>query len=61
MAPTTTPESAALNTGHHWRSMKSTTPPPMNPSPSRNARSVRLPSAPPTTRPMATADAGRVA
>ena len=40
--------SATLNTGHHCGSMKSTTRPPRNPSPSRKARSMRLPSAPPS-------------
>ena len=50
-APTTTPMSATLNTGHHWRSMKSTTAPLRNPSSPRKARSARLPSAPPRTRP----------
>ena len=56
MPPITTHESATLNTGHHCRSMKSTTPPLKNPSP-RKARSARLPSAPPRMRPSATAPA----
>ena len=54
-APTTTPTSATLNTGHHWRSMKSTTEPLKNPPPpERKARSSTLPSAPPTIIPRAT-------
>src|SRR5690606_20773989 len=57
-APTTMAESARLNTGHHCRSTKSTTPPPRNPSPSRTARSRRLPSAPPRIMPSATATTG---
>ena len=58
-APITMAASATLNTGHHWRSMKSTTAPWRKPSSPRNARSARLPSAPPATRPAATAPAGR--
>ena len=54
--PITTHESATLNTGHHWTSMKSMTPPPKNPLP-RKARSAKLPSAPPRIRPSATAPA----
>ena len=49
--PTQRAASATLNTGHHCRSTKSTTRPPRNPSPSRRARSTRLPSAPPRTTP----------
>src|SRR5439155_3710897 len=48
-APITMALSAALNTGHHRKSMKSTTLP-ERPLP-RTARSVRFPSAPPSTRP----------
>src|SRR4051794_40423209 len=50
-----TAESATLNTGHHCTSIQSTTRPPMNPEPARKARSMRLPSAPPATSPIATA------
>ena len=59
IAPTTTPMSATLKTGHHCRSMKSTTAPPRKPPlPARKARSIRLPRAPPTIRARATAARG---
>ena len=51
-------ESAALNVGHRWRWMKSTTCPD-TPGP-RTIRSVRFPMAPPRTSPSPTAVEGRV-
>ena len=56
--PTVMPISATLNTGQNCRSMKSTTAPRSNPG-SRNTRSARLPTAPPRSRPMATATGRR--
>src|SRR5918996_904361 len=53
-APMTSAVSARLNTGHTWKSMKSTTSP-EKPGP-RIARSVRLPRAPASTRPRPTAE-----
>src|SRR6266540_3364963 len=50
IAPITMAESATLNTGHTWKSMKSTTRPEI-PGP-RMIRSVRFPNAPPRTSPM---------
>src|SRR4051812_36164052 len=53
--PMLTAASATLNTGHHCRSTKSMTAPPRKPLPSRKMRSARLPAAPPSTSPSATA------
>src|SRR5207244_6983009 len=53
-APITMQESAALNTGHTWKSMKSLTWPD-TPGP-WTIRSVRFPSAPPRINPRPTAD-----
>ena len=59
MPPQTIAESATLNIGHTRPSgpnteRKSTTPPRRKPG-SRNTRSIRLPTAPPSTRPRETA------
>ena len=60
MPPHTTAMSATLNTGHHCRSMKSTTAPDMNLPPgwTRLARSTTLPTAPPMTVPQRTSASG---